>query len=95
MGSKKISEGRFCRNRPQSKSRSEGLKPIMSAVEKDIDAVKLILACFFDEPENNVERNKLIRRKVAENENVKTYARFSEAELKEQLRFLQVQVSGE
>eukprot|EP01036_Dinobryon_divergens_P038343 gene38343-50330_t len=66
----------------------------MSAVEKDIDAVKLILACFFDEPENNVERNKLIRRKVAENENVKTYARFSEAELKEQLRFLQVQVSG-
>ena len=63
--------------------------------KKDIDAVKLILQCFLDEPENNVKRNKLIRRKVAENEDVKTYGRFSEAELKEQLRFLQGQGSGE
>jgi hypothetical protein len=65
------------------------------AVEKDIDAVKLILACFFDEPENNAERDKLIRRKFAGNEQMKSYARFSEAELKEHLRFLQGQVSGE
>ena len=63
-------------------------------VNKEIDAVKLILACFFDEPKNVVERNKLIIGKVVKNEHVKIYAGFSEEELKEQLRFLQAQVSG-
>eukprot|EP01036_Dinobryon_divergens_P032238 gene32238-41783_t len=62
-------------------------------VNKEIDAVKLILACFFDEPKNVVERNKLIIGKVVKNEHVKIYAGFSEEELKEQLRFLQAQVS--
>ena len=65
-------------------------------IEKDINALKLILACFYDEPDNIIERKKLIRRKVEENEHVKTYASFSEAELREQLLcYLQGQVSGE
>jgi hypothetical protein len=37
----------------------------------EIEAAKLILACFLDEPENEVQRNNLIRGKVAENEKVK------------------------
>ena len=61
----------------------------------EIEALKIILNCFFDEPENVVERNKLIRRTVAENEHVKTYARFSEEELKRQLEILQSQLYGE
>ena len=58
------------------------------SVEKEIEALKFLLACFFDKPENEVERYKLIRGKVLENEYVRTYARFSETELKEQLRVL-------
>jgi hypothetical protein len=43
------------------------------------------LACFFDEPEDAVERNKLIRAKASENERIKTFGRLSERELKEEL----------
>jgi len=55
------------------------------SVEKEIEALKFLLAY---KPENEVERYKLIRGKVLENEYVRTYARFSETELKEQLRVL-------
>ena len=44
----------------------------------EIEVAKLILACFLDEPENEVQRNNLIRGKVAENEKVKKFARFSD-----------------
>ena len=64
------------------------------SLAKEIEALKIILNCFFDEPENVVERNKLIKRRVAENEHVKTYARFSEEELKRQLEILQSQLYG-
>ena len=65
------------------------------SIEKEIEAVKFILACFFDEPDNLVERNNLIRGKVGENELIKTYADFSKVELKEQLIALQKQLNGE
>jgi hypothetical protein len=63
-------------------------------VGKKIEAVESILECFFDEPENEVKRNELIKAKVAENKWVKTYARFSENMLQEQLRALQSQLPG-
>ena len=52
----------------------------------EIEAVKFILECFYDHSENENERNKLIKEKVKENPNIKTYARFSEALLQNQLQ---------
>ena len=56
----------------------------MSDVEKEIAAVKFLLGSFFDDP-SEVERKKLIKKEVLTNSHVKTYARFSEEELKLQL----------
>ena len=62
------------------------------SVQEEITAVKFILACFYDQPDNEVQRNELIKTKVEENTWVKTYANFSVPELKEQLRGLQSQL---
>jgi len=63
----------------------------------EIEAAKLILPCFLDEPENEVQRNNLIRGKVAENEKVKKNVPdfLMRKKTQKQLFVLQSQISGE
>jgi hypothetical protein len=63
-------------------------------VEKDIEAVKFILACYFKYPHDEQKRNKLIKKKVLQNDMVAVYGRHSEDELKGILPGLQNQVSA-
>jgi len=65
----------------------------MSDLEKEIEAVKFLLASFFDDP-TEAERTGAIREKAVENVQVKVYARMSEAELKQQLVALQARLNG-
>ena len=66
----------------------------MSTVEKEIEAVKFLLGSFFGNPED-YERQQSIVEKAATNDHIKTYAEFSEVELREQLTALQKQLTGE
>jgi hypothetical protein len=43
-------------------------------VEKDIEAVKFILSCFFKYPHDEQKRNKLIKKKVLQNDMIAVYA---------------------
>ena len=54
------------------------------SIENKIEAVEFLLASFFGNP-NEALREIFIIEKAVTNEHIKTYARFSEAELKEQL----------
>jgi len=65
----------------------------MPDIEKEIQAVKFLLASFFDDPPE-VERKKAITKKAAENEYVKVNARLPEKRLQEQLWFLQAKLNG-
>jgi hypothetical protein len=63
-------------------------------VEKDIEAVKFILACFYYCPHDKENRDKLIREKLLENDMIAVYGRHSEDELKGILPGLQGQVTA-
>jgi hypothetical protein len=63
-------------------------------VEKDIEAVKFILACFFDEPHDEQKRDKLIKEKVLQNDMIKVYGMYSKEKLQDSLQVLQSQVSA-
>jgi len=65
----------------------------MSSVEKEIDAIKILLASFFGGP-SEAQRQKSIVCKAAENDSVKIYAGYSAEKLQEQLTYLQAQLSG-
>ncbi len=67
--------------------------PSMS-VEKKIEAVEFLLASFFGNPKET-ERERSIAEKAATNEHIKTYGRFSENKLQDQLTALQKQLNGE
>jgi hypothetical protein len=66
------------------------------SIEKEIEAVKFLLGTFFGGPLEN-ERTGLITNhfEATKNEYLKTYAEFSNEELKEQLIALQKQLGGE
>jgi hypothetical protein len=51
-------------------------------VQKDIEAVKFILACFFKYPHDEEKRDKLIREKVLQNDMIAVYGMYSKDELK-------------
>jgi hypothetical protein len=46
-------------------------------VEKRIKAVEYILACFFKYPQDEPKRNKLIKKKVLQNEMIAVYGMYS------------------
>jgi hypothetical protein len=62
-------------------------------VEKDIEAVKFILACYFKYPHDDQKRNKLFKKKYLQNDMIAVYGMYSKDELKEILPGLQNQVS--
>jgi hypothetical protein len=66
----------------------------VDTVEKRVEAVKFILSCFFDEPHDEEKRNKLIKKKVLQNDMIAVYGRHSKDELKGILPGLQNQVSA-
>ena len=61
----------------------------LESVKQKIAAVEFLLRCFSKHPDNEVERNKLIREKAAVDEAVETYSRFTEEKLEKQLESLQ------
>jgi hypothetical protein len=65
----------------------------MSNLAKEFEAVKLLLASFFDDPPE-AERKEDIKEKSKENVQVKIYADLSKAKLQDQLGVLQVQLNG-
>ena len=70
------------------------IEALSMSIEKEIVAVKSLLASFFGNP-NEADREIRIREEAVTNEYIKTYAEFSKAELKEQLQALQKQLNGE
>jgi hypothetical protein len=63
-------------------------------VEKDIEAVKYILQCFYYCPHDEEKRDERIREKVLENDMIAVYGMYSKDELKRILPGLQGQVSA-